>query len=227
MVSVRLLSRPSSPEEVLREAPSGRLTHSWASFSFDGDPRGESDSSRPVDRYRLEAINAFRGAHTAPLRLGQLVHRFESTGTRAPATTPGSLVGSVESLASSGPEVQAELTRRWSQSRWRVALLIPFTLSPAWWGTAREERPTTQLCWTQGSPESPIFERALRTLYRARALPDAQWDFLAYLEMQPEDVAPIRERLAELRKHPGMAHVERAVELWMTKDVSGLPPRRI
>jgi len=179
-----------------------------------------------VDRYRLEAINAFRGP-AAVLRAGQPVHRIESTGTRPPAVASGALIGSVESLASTGPEAQAELARRWSESRWRVALLIPFTMSPAWWGMPREERPTTHLCWTQGAPESPIFERALRTLYRARALPDAEWDFLAYLEMQPQDVAPIRQRLVELRKLPGMVHVERAVELWMTKDVSGLPPRRI
>ena len=226
MVSVRLISGPSLPEEVLRETPSGRVTHTWASFSFDGDPRGESESARPVDRYRLEAINAFRGPY-AGLRSGQSVHRLETTGTRAPAATPGALVGSIENLASSGAEAQAELARRWSESRWRVALLIPFTLSPAWWGMPREERPATHLCWTQGTPESPIFDRALRTLYRARALPDAQWDFLAYLEMQPQAVAPIRQRLAELRKQPGMVHIERAVELWMTKDVSGLPPRRI
>jgi hypothetical protein len=227
MVSVGLLSGPRSPEETLREAPSGRVTHTWASFAFDGDPRGESESGgRPVDRYRLEAITAFRGPATA-LRSGQPVHRIESTGSRPPAAPAGALVGSIESLASSGADAQAELARRWSESRWRVALLLPFTLSPAWWGMPREERPPTHLCWTQDAPESPIFERALRTLYRARALPDAQWDFLAYLEMQPQDVAPIRERLAELRKHAGMVYVERAVELWMTKDVSGLPPRRI
>jgi hypothetical protein len=227
MLSVSLIPSPTLPEEMLREAPSGRVTHSWASFLFDGDGRAEGESARPVDRYRLEAINGFRGPHAAVLRSGQTVLRIESTGTRPPVTAPGSLIGSVEPLASSGAEVQAELARRWSESRWRVALLIPFTLSPAWWRLPREERPPTHLSWTEGSPESPTFERALRTLYRARALPDTEWDFLAYLEMQPQDVAPIRQRLAELRKQPAMAYVERAVELWMTKDVSGLPPRRI
>jgi hypothetical protein len=227
MLSVSLTPGPTSPEETLREPASGRITYSWASFLFEGEARGENENGRPFDRYRLEAINAFRGPHAAVLRSGQTVQRVESTGSRPPSASPGTLIGSAEALASDGPEAQAELFRRWSGSRWRVALLIPFTLSPDWWRLPRDERPPTHLSWTQGAPQSPVFERALRTLYRARALPEAEWDFLAYLEMQPQDVAPVRQRLAELRKQPELRYVERAVELWMTKDLSVHPTRRI
>jgi hypothetical protein len=101
-------------------------------------------------------------------------------------------------------------------------------MSPAWWRLTREERPPAHLCWTQGSTDSPIVARALRTLYRARALPDAEWDFLAYLEMQPQDVAPIRRVLADLcdpGRNPWFAHVERIAELWMTRDLTRWPER--
>jgi hypothetical protein len=229
MLSVSLIPGPTSPEEALREAPSGRASHAWASFSFDVDA-GEIGRS---DRYRLEMVNLIRGPHPTWVRSGQTVHRTEATGARPPVASPRSLIGTVEPMASSSPEAQADLARRWMDSRWRVALLIPFTLTAEWWRLPREERPPAHLCWTQGTaggPASEIAARALRILYRARSLPDAEWDFLAYLEMLPQDVAPIRAALAELRdrrRNPTFCHLDRMVELWMTKDLSVHPARRI
>jgi hypothetical protein len=230
MLSVSLTPSPTSPEETLREAPSGRLTHTWVSFFFDGELPSDSPLTRAPDRYRLEVVNGVRGPQAPLWTTGQVVLRAETSGGRAPTPSPGVVIGSVDPLASSGPDVQADLARRWSESRWRVALLVPFSLSPAWWRLSREERPPVHLSWTQGDARSPIVGRALRTLYRARSLPETEWDFLAYLEMQPQDVAPIREALAELRDprlNPGIKYVERATELWMTKDLTILPPRRI
>jgi hypothetical protein len=230
ILSVSLTPVPTSPEETLREAPGGRIAHSWVCFCFDGDSRGEAESGRTADRYRLEAVNLVRGPQAA-VRSGQTVLRMESNGVRPPAAAPGSMIGTVEAHASSAPDAQAELARRWSASRWRVALLVPFTLTPAWWRLPREERTPAHLCWTQGISESsrlPITTRALRALYRARSAPDAEWDYLAYLEMQPHDVAPIREALAELRdprRNPAFHHVERIAELWMTKDLSAATRR--
>jgi hypothetical protein len=229
MLSVSLIPIPTWPEENLREAPSGRVTHTWVTFSFDGELATDSPPTRAPDRYRLEAINSFCGPQSGMWRTGQAVMRAETSGARSPAPSPSAVVGTTEPLASSPPEAQADLARRWSDSRWRVALLVPFTLSPDWWRLPREDRPAVHLSWTQGEAGSPIASRALRTLYRARSLPDAEWDFLAYLEMQPQDVAPVRAALAELRdprRNPAIGYVERAVELWMTKDVSVPPARR-
>jgi hypothetical protein len=230
MRPVSWLSGPSVEES--GEASGGRVNHSWVSFAFADESAGEIDAGRPGERYRLEAMNVVRGPQATGLRCGQAVSRIETTGARPPASSPGVLVGSAEPVASSTPETRAELARRWSDSRWRVALLIPMALSPSWWGLAREERPPAHLCWTQGSADSPIVARAMRTLYRARTLRGAEWDFLAYLEMQPQDVAPIRQALAELRDHrknPCFTHVERTLELWMTRDLARALPsdRRI
>ena len=56
----------------------------------------------------------------------------------------------------------------------------------------------------------------MRRLYRVRSVPGAEWDYLAYLEMQPEDVAHVREHLAHLRdrkQNPLRTDVVREVEL--------------
>ena len=63
----------------------------------------------------------------------------------------------------------------------------------------------------------------LRRLYRARSSsgPSSDWDYLAFFEMQPRDVAHVREHLGELRDRRSNAlfnHVNREVELWMTRQ---------
>jgi hypothetical protein len=225
MSVVGLTPSPIIPEEPQTENPTGRvlrLNHAWVGFSFESDAGGEADSERGDSRYRLEAVNVLRG--TRPLRpqCGEWVVRQEASGPRPPPTSTGALVGTAEPLASSGPEALAELGRRWSGSRWRVALLVPFALSPSFWRLPREDRPPVPLRWGVKGADSVVVRRTMRTFCRARALPDTEWDFLAHFEMQPQDVAPVREALAELRdqrRNPSWAYVDRAVELWMTRDL--------
>jgi hypothetical protein len=66
-------------------------------------------------------------------------------------------------------------------------------------------------------------QRVLHRLYRARSSgsSSSEWDYLAFFEMQPRDVAYFREHLAELRDRRANAlfnHVNREVELWMTRQ---------
>jgi hypothetical protein len=227
MCAVGLTPSPIIPEEPQTENPTGRvlrLNHTWVGFSFETDDGVEVESERGECRYRLEAVNVIRGQRPLRPQCGEWVVRQETNGPRPPPTSARALVGTAEPLASSDLEAQTQMGQRWSGSRWRVALLVPFSLSPSFWRLPREERPPVPLRWGGKATDSPLVRRTLRTFCRARALPDTEWDFLAHFEMQPHDVAPIREALADLRdprRNPVWAYVDRAVELWMTRDLGG------
>jgi hypothetical protein len=106
----------------------------------------------------------------------------------------------------------------------RVALVILFSHAPAYWSLPTEGRSQTYLGWSgaQFGKRPGVMGRVLRRLYKASALPASQWDYLAYLEMQPQDVAHVREHLADLRdvkRNPAHGQVVREVELWLTKQI--------
>jgi hypothetical protein len=206
----------------------------WVTFSFgslamlEAAPAGEEEG--PRDLYRLEVMRGIRGA-TLPSELTALtpscpVARREMESLRPPSVAGPALQGSVDAKHSSDEEETRGLTSAWSRSPWRVALVLLFTHCPEYWTLPREGRSPTYLGWSaaQLSRRPGIMGRVLRRLYRAGSLPASQWDYLAYLEMQPQDVAHVRDQLAELRdarQNPLRSMVVREAELWLTKQVNG------
>ena len=195
---------------------------------------GESVEAAPFDRYRLEALRIVSGGPTlssdlAALTPGCFVARRETESVRPPGASPPALQGALELKYSSDDSETSGLISAWSRSPWRVALVLLFSNSAASWSTPRDGRGQTYLGW-HGAPlpkHPDILTRVLRRLYRVRSVPGAEWDYLAYLEMQPEDVAHVREHLAHLRdrkQNPLRTDVVREVELWMTKQVDASTP---
>jgi hypothetical protein len=217
---------------------SGQTVRRWATFSFGSASMAEASAAEeegPRDLYRLEAVRAVRGAslpsELAALTPSCLVVRREMESVRPPSVTGPALQGSVDTKHSSDEEETRGLASAWSASPWRVALVLLFTHSPEYWTLPREGRSPTYLGWSaaQLGKRPTIMGRVLRRLYRSGSVPASAWDYLAYLEMQPEDVAHVREQLAHLRDarhNPLRSLVLREAELWLTKQVSGpLPPR--
>jgi hypothetical protein len=205
------------------------------------EPPPGGDDDTPWDVYRLEAVRPILGGHPpadlASISLGSLVGRREIESVRLPSVvgSGGSggaiLQGAVDLKHSSGDDETNGLMSSWARSPWRVALVLLFSHTPAFWTLPSESRSQTYLGWNTAhlSKRSRIMGRVLRRLYRAGSLPASQWDYLAYLEMQPQDVAHVREHLAELRdpkRNPLHAQVAREAELWLTKQVGGSAPAR-
>jgi hypothetical protein len=188
----------------------------------------EEEGSR--DFYRLEIVRAIRGA-TLPAEIAALtpgcpVVRREMESVRPPSVGGTILQGSVDARHSSNEEEAGGLASEWSNSPWRVALVLLFTHNPEYWTLPREGRSPTYLGWSAAllGKRPGIMGRVLRRLYRAGSVPAAQWDYLAYLEMQPQDVAHVRETLAHLRdprQNPLRKLVVREAEIWLTKQLSG------
>jgi hypothetical protein len=217
---------------------SGSAARRWVTFAFGvqaGQETAPSDEDDPPwDLYRLEAVRAVQGATSLDLSSvtpGCLVGRRENESVRPPTAGATSLQGAVELKHSSGDEEASGLTTAWERSPWRVALVILFSHAPSYWNLPLEGRSQTYLGWSgaQFGKRPTVMGRVLRRLYKASSLPASQWDYLAYLEMQPEDVAHVREHLTELRdvkRNPAHSHVVREIELWLTKQVDGSSPFR-
>jgi hypothetical protein len=196
------------------------------------EPSEEDDP--PWDLYRLEAVRAIQGStllDPSYVTPGCLVRRRENESVRPPAVPVTSLQGAVESKHSSCEDETSGLITAWARSPWRVALVILFSHAPGYWSLPTEGRSHTYLGWSgaQFGKRPGVMGRVLRRLYRASALPASQWDYLAYLEMQPQDVAHVREHLAELRdvrRNPAHGQVVREVELWLTKQIDDSGPVR-
>ena len=231
---------------------SGQTTRRWVTFSFDvqaaqaansqpgvhhlKDATGENDEDDPPwDLYRLEAVRAIQGAtlaDPASLLPGCLVRRRENESARPPTVSATSLQGAVELKHSSNDDENSGLITSWAKSPWRVALVILFSHAPSYWALPSEGRSQTYLGWSAASlgKRPGVMGRVLRRLYKASWLPAAQWDYLAYLEMQPQDVAHVREHLAGLRdvkRNPAHGQVVREVELWLTKQIDPSGPFRM
>jgi hypothetical protein len=195
-------------------------------FSLEEEGAGAREGAGDV--YWIEAVKVVRGtASPAPdAGPGARVVRREVVAAEPPAAWSAELRGGIEHALSTSDEEQRELHGRWSKSPWRVAVLVAFAHVPAWWGLPDDQRRLTHLAWGP-SPKggrrggTAVLDRVLRRLYRAPG-PQARWDVLAYFEMQPEDVAHVRDLLAEvrdLRANPGWGLVEREAELWMIKEL--------
>jgi hypothetical protein len=208
-----------------RVHPSPQPIRRWATFAFGASAIEDSVDGEAVvcsERYHLEVVRTVVGgalpAELAALAPSCPVARSEIESMRPPALTTPVLQGSLDLKLSSNESEAARLTASWSRSPWRVALVLLLAQEPSFWSLPRERRPPLYLGWHNPAP----WGRVLRRLYRSRALPASQWDYLAYLEMQPEEVAHVREHLTELRnpkRNPAHAQVAREVELWMTKQV--------
>jgi hypothetical protein len=224
-----------------RTHASAQPTRRWVTFCFGhaatheamAIPAADPADADPLDRYRLEALRVIGGealfADIATLAPGCLVSRRETEAVR-PAMVPApALQGALELKHSSNDDESSGLISAWSRSPWRVALVLLFSHAPSFWSLPRDGRGQTYLGWHRPQfPKHPsVLSRVLRRLYRARSMPASEWDFLAYLEMQPQDVAHVREHLAELRdrrKNPLRGDVVREVEIWMTKQVDASVP---
>ncbi len=176
------------------------------------------------ERYHLEVIRSVAGS-ALPSELEAMapacpVVRAEIDSTRPPLLTAPGLQGSLDVKLSSNETECARLAASWSRSPWRVALVLLLAHQPSSWSLPKERRDPLYLGWQK--PQASPWSRVLRRLYRSRALPASEWDYLAYVEMQPEDVAHVREHLTHLRdpkRNPSRGQVAREVELWLTKQV--------
>jgi hypothetical protein len=214
-------------------APKTHAVRRWVSFGFGAEAAGASQGGRGEQggfeengRYRLEAIQVVRGTAPAGMAPGLFVTRREHEGIRPPAGAAGVTLSGVAEMSRSTPEAaEAHLLRVWAGSPWRVGLVLAFSHAPAFWALPAEQRGATYLGLHEAprEPRARILSTVLRRLYRARnsSGPSSDWDYLAFFEMQPRDVAHVRELLSELRDRRSNAlfnHVNREVELWMTRQ---------
>ena len=228
---------PTSSPASTTPAPKVQAVRRWVSFAFGAEAvvpsqagRGELREQGSFDetgRYRLEAIAVVRGAALAGVAPGLFVTRREHEGIRPLSGGPLSLSGVAELSRSTPETMEQQLLRVWSGSPWRVGLLLAFSHTATFWALPAEQRGATYLGLHEAprEPRARIMGSVLRRLYRARnsSGPSSDWDYLAFFEMQPRDVAHVREELAELRDRRSNAlfnHVNREVELWMTRQPS-------
>jgi hypothetical protein len=95
------------------------------------------------------------------------------------------------------------------------AALIPIKKSAAWWGLTQEQR---RAVFEEQSRHTHIGLHYLpaiaRRLHHCRDLATAEpFDFLTWFEFRPEDEPAFDRLLAELRKTPEWAHVERETDI--------------
>ena len=204
-----------------------RSVQRWVSFGFGEGGGGDGEEH---DRYWLQRVTVVNGRPPEGLTVGCKVSRRESEGTRPPFDPTVHaprlhLEGSMEARLSSRTAEEASLQASWQGQPWRVALLLTFTHSPAFWALPKEERAATFLRLPDaGSSAGDLLRRLVHRLYRARSRPgngESAWDYLAYFEMLPAEVAHLREHLGEMRdrrRNPLWTHVTRESELWMTKE---------
>jgi hypothetical protein len=209
----------------------------WVRFSAVADAGGQDGVGGGVEldaHYRLEAVRTVRGTPLRGWGAGTVIHRREgdTTGVSNGVGSVGGpiwLAGAAEPKRSCSDEHEARLQAAWGDSPWRVALLLAFRHSRTFWALPREQRAGTYLQLggeAQGHKTAPVLNRVVHRLYRGRSLPESEWDYLAYFEMQPPDVAYVREHLQNLREvrhNPLWSFVDREAEMWMTRQIT--PPR--
>ena len=205
------------------QAAVARPPQPWVGFSVSS--AGFIAGARARERYQLETARPLRGSFdTALWRQGVAVTRYEGANALPSAVAAGGLTAALEPEGGSAEREEKSLREAWAQSAGslsrRVALLLPFSHGAAFWSLPKAERTGTFLGWEQKTDARPpgVMGRILRKLYRAHSKSAAGWDYLAYLEMLPTDVAHLREALDKLRdghKNRLWAMVERAAELWM------------
>jgi hypothetical protein len=205
----------------------------WVRFTAAADASG-TEAGEADAHYRLEAIRTVRGAPLTGYPAGGVIHRREGESaalipSRMPLGAPMWLAGAAEPKRSASPDQESRLLRDWGQSPWRVALVVAFRHTRTFWALPREQRAATYLAFgdeTREESRAPVLGRVIHRLYRGRNLPASEWDYLAYFEMQPPEVAHVREHLTNLREprnNPLWSFVDRETELWMIRQL--VPPR--
>jgi hypothetical protein len=207
----------------------------WVSFGFgssatraDGGEHAHVHAGEELDRYHLQAVVRVSGLVPPGLMAGSHVVRREAEGSRAPSSADLHLHGTLQPRRSTQGREEVALTAAWSNKPGRVALLLTFAHFPAFWALPKEQRAGTflRLPDTGVEPDlkrpDTLMKRIVHRLYRATS-PGSDWDYLAYFEMLPTDVAHVRDRLGQLRDKRDnklWTHVKRETELWMVKDLS-------
>jgi hypothetical protein len=205
----------------------------WVSFGFGPGnaraPDGGEHLGEELDRYHLQAVVRVQGLVPPGLIAGVHVVRRETDGSRAPSGAELlHLPGTLQPRRSTRVRDEAALMAAWAGRPGRVALLLTFAHAPAFWALPKEQRAGTFLRLPDTGAEAEVkrpdtlMKRIVHRLYRSPS-PESEWDYLAYFEMLPTDVAHLRERLAQLRdrrENKLWTHVKREAELWMVKDLS-------
>jgi hypothetical protein len=190
---------------------------------------GVEHPGEELDRYQLQSVVRVQGLTPPGLIAGSHVVRREAEGSRAAVSSELHLSGTLQLRQSTRLREQGALMAAWRNKPGRVALLLTFTHAPAFWALPKEQRSATFLRLPDTSVESDgkrpdlLLKRIVHRLYRATTSPGSEWDYLAYFEMLPTDVAHVRERLGQLRDRRDnklWTHVKRETELWMVKDLS-------
>lgn len=206
-------------------------TKRWVSFAFGNGavrPDEHGHGADEPERYSLQAVVRVQGLVPTGLITGSHVVRREGDGTRAPLSADLHLTGTLEARRSSRPSDEKTLLSSWSSKPGRVALLLTLTHAPAFWALPKEQRAGTYLRLPDTGVEAEskrpdtLMKRIVHRLYRAPS-PGSDWDYLAYFEMLPTDVAHLRERLIQVRdrrENKLCSYVKREAELWMVKDLS-------
>jgi hypothetical protein len=207
----------------------------WATFSFGPAPPPPLDLEavrvdRREDRYLVDDVVTVTGAPLPSVGPGWHATRIEG---RVPAPAPGAtqaLFATTQHLGYTSAEQQAQLGRISRQAPGGVVVVIPITKSEAWWALPQDRR---QEHFAPSSPERALggvrghtvigvdyADKIFRRLYHARYLPESEWDFVTYFEMDAENVPDFRRLLAELRdpvRNPEWNYVVREVEIWMRR----------
>jgi hypothetical protein len=202
----------------------------WVRFTAATDAGNATETTDADAHYRLEAIRTVRGAPLMGYPAGGAIHRREGESaalipTRVGPASPSWLAGAAEPKRSCTPEHEGRLLGAWGQSPWRVALLVAFRHTRTFWALPREQRAATYLGFgddARKEARAPVLGRVIQRLYRGRNVPDSEWDYLAYFEMQPPEVAYVREYLSNLREprnNPLWSFVDRETELWMIRQL--------
>ena len=190
----------------------------WANVSFhENAPHAEAD----VERFAIEAVEVVRGPRPTEWWPGMAATRRELASVQPPDASSGAWSGIVDPAHSTSPELIAQLMNGW-QAKPLVVLFIACKHAARFWDLGLGERQFDHC----GLPDiataqrSPILRKVVRRLQRTTPEGTSKlgWDTLAQFEMLPEQVAHLREHLAERRELAAFSNlVEREVELWMIK----------
>lgn len=168
--------------------------------------------------WRVTGIRALRGA---PLPEAPRLTVHEGLAPPPPATWALRAVTS-HIRYTRRAEVEALAARQEGLGRPRAteAALIPIRKTPAWWGMAQDER---RAILEEQSRHIAIGLEYLpgvaRRLHHARDLGEP-FDFLTWFEFPPADAPRFDELLRRLRATPEWDHVEREVEIRLTRDAA-------
>jgi len=177
----------------------------WDLFTFASDSAPDGG-----ERYRVEGVKAGAGA-AGTVQEGWWCRRAQASALASVEMGEAVVFGTVDAALSTSQASAQGLERAWRSSPWRVALLLSWAHHPD--GDQGLLGPAAEMALRLARAPR-LAERVLRRVYRPVVRPDDRRDFLAYLEMQPEDVAPLR----ELLDSPGRSPAGQ-LQIWLSKQL--------